>query len=215
MIKLVIFDLDGTLMNTLEDLADAANHVLSSHGFPTHPVPAYCYFVGNGMYDLIRRILPEGEKEGPMFDICFQEFYEYYTAHMHDKTTIYDGLWEVLEELQRRGVKMAVATNKVHEALAPLMAEYFPTIRFSAVFGQRKGVPTKPDPQIVYDILEQTGVSKEDTLYLGDTNVDMITAHRAGLKAVGVLWGYRTREELEGENAEYIISHPSELLMMI
>lgn len=150
-----------------------------------------------------------------MFEVCFQEFYTYYTAHMHDKTTLYDGLLEVLEELQRRGIKMAVATNKVHEALAPLMAEYFPTIRFSAVLGQRKGIPTKPDPQIVYDILEQTGVAKENALYLGDTNVDMITAHRAGLKAVGVLWGYRTREELESEHAEYIIKHPAELLNLI
>lgn len=214
-IKLIIFDLDGTLLNTLDDLADAANYVLSNHGFPTHPVDAYRYFVGNGMPTLITRILPEGQKEGAIYETCFKEFLEYYTLHMHDKTTIYEGLIDTLEALQSRGIQLAVATNKVQTALAPLMAEYFPTIRWAALFGQRPGVPTKPDPQIVYDILDQTGFQKQETLYLGDTNVDMQTAHGAGLTAVGVLWGYRPRPELEEANAEFIIKHPSEILTLL
>lgn len=213
--KLIIFDLDGTLLNTLEDLADAANHVLSEHGFPTHPVDAYRYFVGNGMPTLIQRILPEEHKSGAIYNICFKEFLDYYTIHMHDKTHVYEGLTETLEALQADGVKLAVATNKVHSALAPLMANFFPTIQWHALFGQRNGIPVKPDPQIVYDILEATGCTKEETLYLGDTCVDMETAHRAGLRAVGVLWGYRPRTELEEAKAEIIIEQPREILSII
>lgn len=215
MIKLLIFDLDGTLLNTLEDLADAANHVLEEHGFPTHPVDAYRYFVGNGMPTLITRILPEGCKTGSIYEICFREFLDYYTLHMHDKTSVYDGLTETLEILQSKGIKLAVATNKVHSAIAPLMSDYFPSIQWASLIGQRKDIPVKPHPQIVYDILAETHCVKEETLYLGDTSVDMETAHRAGLKAIGVLWGYRPRTELEEFGADHIISHPSELLHII
>lgn len=213
--KLLIFDLDGTILNTLEDLADAANHVLAQHGFPTHPVDAYRYFVGNGMPTLIQRILPEEHKSDAIYDICFKEFLDYYTVHMHDKTHVYEGLTETLETLQVRGIQLAVATNKVHSALAPLMANFFPTIRWQALFGQRQGIPVKPDPQIVYDILEATGCTKEETLYLGDTCVDMETAHRAGLKAIGVLWGYRPRTELEEAKADVIIEQPRQILSLV
>lgn len=212
MTKLCIFDLDGTLLNTLEDLADAANHVLAKHHYPTHPVDAYRYFVGNGMPTLIQRILPEEHRDEDTFNTCLHEFLEYYTIHMHDKTTVYDGLTEVLETLQRQHIKLAVATNKVHSALAPLMANFFPTVQWAALFGQRAGVPVKPDPQVVYDILKATGCTKEETLYFGDTAVDMDTAHSAGLKAVGVLWGYRQRTELEEAKAEIIIENPQEIL---
>lgn len=213
--KLLIFDLDGTILNTLEDLADAANHVLAQHGFPTHPVDAYRYFVGNGMPTLIQRILPEAYKSGSVYDSCFKEFLDYYTVHMHDKTHVYEGLTETLETLQVRGIQLAVATNKVHSALAPLMANFFPTIRWQALFGQRQGIPVKPDPQIVYDILEATGCTKEETLYLGDTCVDMETAHRAGLKAIGVLWGYRPCTELEEAKADVIIEQPRQILSLV
>lgn len=212
MVKLCIFDLDGTLLNTLEDLADAANHVLAEHHFPTHLVDAYRYFVGNGMPTLIRRILPPEHRDSEVYQVCFNEFLEYYTLHMHDKTTVYEGLTEVLETLQQQHVKLAVATNKVHSALAPLMANFFPTVKWNALFGQREGVPVKPDPQVVYDILQATGCTKEETLYFGDTAVDMDTAHAAGLKAVGVLWGYRPRTELEEAKAEIIIEKPAEIL---
>lgn len=212
MTKLCIFDLDGTLLNTLEDLADAANHVLAKHHYPTHPVDAYRYFVGNGMPTLIQRILPKEHRDEDTFNTCLHEFLEYYTIHMHDKTTVYDGLTEVLETLQRQHIKLAVATNKVHSALAPLMANFFPTVQWAALFGQRAGVPVKPDPQVVYDILKATGCTKEETLYFGDTAVDMDTAHSAGLKAVGVLWGYRPRTELEEAKADTIIQNPQEIL---
>lgn len=215
MAKLCIFDLDGTLLNTLEDLADSANHVLSAHHFPTHPVDAYRYFVGNGMPTLIHRILPAEYRDTEVYQTCFNEFLEYYTLHMHDKTTVYEGLSEVLETLQQQHVKLAVATNKVHSALAPLMANYFPSVRWDALFGQREGIPVKPDPQIVYDILAATGCTKEETLYFGDTAVDMDTAHAAGLKAVGVLWGYRPRAELEEAKAEIILEKPEEIFLYL
>ena len=215
MAKLCIFDLDGTLLNTLEDLADSANHVLSAHHFPMHPVDAYRYFVGNGMPTLIHRILPPEHRDTEVYQICFNEFLEYYTLHMHDKTTVYEGLSEVLETLQQQHVKLAVATNKVHSALAPLMANYFPTVKWDALFGQREGIPVKPDPQIVYDILAATGCTKEETLYFGDTAVDMDTAHAAGLQAVGVLWGYRPRTELEEAKAEIIIEKPEEIFLYL
>ncbi len=215
MARLVIFDLDGTLLNTLDDLADAANYVLLQHGFPEHPTEAYRYFVGDGISVLIQRILPEECRQGAVFEECRQAFVARYTAHMYDKTMVYDGMHDTLLTLQSNGIKMAVATNKIHEAVAPLMADYFPDILFSAIFGQRKGVPTKPNPQIVFDILQETGFSKDETLYVGDTSVDMLTAHAAGLKAAGALWGYRTRQELEESHADHIIAHPSELLTLV
>lgn len=213
--KLIIFDLDGTLLNTLEDLADAANHILAAHGFPTHPVDAYRYFVGNGMTKLIERILPEGKKTPEFINPCLKEFLAYYTEHMHDKTTVYQGITEVLTQLQDRGVKLSVATNKAHVAVVPLMAEYFPTIHWDALIGQRPGVPVKPDPTVVFDILATTGCEASEALYLGDTSVDMETAHRAGVRAVGVLWGYRPRTELEAADADIIIEKPEDLMKLV
>lgn len=215
MIKLVIFDLDGTLLNTLDDLADSSNYVLQQHGFPTHPTDAYRYFVGNGIPVLIQRVLPPEYKEGPIYEQCLQEFIAYYSIHMADKTKPYSEITETLTQLQHTGVKIAVATNKVHHAVAPLMKDYFPTIRFDALCGQQPSVKTKPDPQIVFHILKETGYTQEETLYAGDTAVDMNTAHNAGLHAVGVLWGYRPQKELEDAGADWLIRKPSELLPLI
>lgn len=212
MIKLIIFDLDGTLLNTLEDLADSANYILQQHHYPTHPVEAYRYFVGNGIPKLIERILPEDKKRGSEYDLCLKEFLEYYQKHMADKTHPYKGITEVLEHFQSRGIKLAVATNKVHTAVAPLMSDYFPTIRFDVMMGQRSGVPVKPDPQIVYDIMKEAGCGAQDTFYAGDTAVDVQTAHNAGLRVIGLLWGYRPRKELEEAGADFIIETPKDLL---
>ena len=154
--NLIVFDLDGTLLNSLEDLADSANHVLTQHGFPTHPVDAYRYFVGDGVRKLIERILPPEERNEATIELCRQEFVAYYKVHMEDKTSVYEGITDLLTELKKRGLKIAVATNKVHIAVAPLMAKYFPTIRFDSMIGQREGVPVKPAPQIMFDILKET-----------------------------------------------------------
>jgi phosphoglycolate phosphatase len=152
MVKLIIFDLDGTLLNTLDDLADCANYILKKNGFPTHTTEAYKYFVGNGVAMLMKRALPENISETVYIKIL-SEFMEYYEIHKSDKTAPYDGIIETLENLQDKGILLAVATNKPHELLPELMQHYFPTIQWAAVFGNRKDIPIKPHPQIVYDIL--------------------------------------------------------------
>jgi len=218
MIKLVIFDLDGTLLNTIDDLADCTNHVLQKNSFPIHEVDAYKYFVGNGVAKLLERALPKDIAEN-IFSEIHKEFLNYYEIHKEDKTKPYAGMVETLEELQEMGTLLAVATNKPHELLPALMQRFFPTIKWAAVFGNRKGVPVKPNPQIIYDILDfiidrdvVQDISINDILYVGDTAVDMETARNAGItKKVGVLWGFRTKEELEQAQAEYIIEHPEKL----
>ena len=213
--KLIVFDLDGTLINSLEDLADSANHVLVQHGFPTHPVDAYRYFVGDGVRKLIERILPEEERNDTQIELCRQEFVAYYRIHMEDKTKVYPGMTELLKALKDKGLKIAVATNKVHVAVAPLMAKYFPNIHFDSMIGQREGVPVKPHPQIMFDILKETGCQPSEALHVGDTATDMQLAHRAGIESVGVLWGYRPLEELQEAGAQHIIKHPLDLLKII
>lgn len=212
MIKLVIFDLDGTLLYTLEDLADSCNYLLRKHQLPEHPLDSFRYFVGNGIKKLVERALPEEKRTETFIESFFQEMIAYYDLHKEDKTRPYPQIVETLEALQQRGIMLGVASNKVNQAMAPLMAHYFPSIRFTSVLGQREGIPIKPDPQIVFDIMEATGVTQEETLYVGDTGVDMDTAHGANVPAVGVLWGFRDRKELEGHQAEFIISQPEELL---
>ena len=213
--KLVVFDLDGTLINSLEDLADSANWMLLQHGYPTHPVDAYRYFVGDGMRKLIERILPPEERNDVRIEQCKAEFVAYYTIHMEDKTVVYPGMIELLKELKDRGLKIAVATNKVHIAVAPLMAQYFPGIRFDSMIGQREGIPVKPHPQIMYDILKETDCQPSETLHVGDTATDMQLAHSAGVTPVGVLWGYRPLEELQEAGAKFIIEKPEELLGLV
>jgi len=213
--KIVVFDLDGTLINSLEDLADSANHVLTQHGFPTHPVDAYRYFVGDGVRKLIERILPAEERTDAQIEQCKAEFVAYYKIHMEDKTSVYEGITELLKALKARGLKIAVATNKVHVAVEPLMAKYFPGIHFDSLIGQREGIPVKPAPQIMYDILKETGCSASEALHVGDTATDMQLAHNAGVTPVGVLWGYRPLEELQEAGAQFIIEKPEELLGLV
>ena len=215
MIRLIVFDLDGTLINSLEDLADSANYVLEQHGFPIHPVDAYRYFVGDGVRKLIERILPEEERNDSRIEQCRKEFVDYYKIHMEDKTSVYEGITDLLRALKARGLKIAVATNKVHVAVEPLMAKYFPGIHFDSMIGQREGIPVKPQPQIMYDILKETGCQPSEALHVGDTATDMQLAHSAGVTPVGVLWGYRPLEELQEAGAKFIIEKPEELLGLV
>jgi len=219
MIKLIIFDLDGTLLNTLDDLADSTNYVLQQNGYPVHEVDAYKYFVGNGVEMLLRRALPKDISEITFSEILYQ-FLNHYEIHKADKTAPYESMIEVLEKLQDKGILLTVATNKPHELLPELMRHYFPTIKWAAVFGNRKGVPIKPHPQIVYDILNAISTRKEiardipaknQILYVGDTAVDMETAQNAGITKIGVLWGFRTKKELKQAHADYIIAQPQNL----
>lgn len=209
---LIIFDLDGTLLNTLEDLHDCTNYILKEYGYPTHPLDSYRYFVGNGIRMLLERALtPEARDSAPLERI-YQDFLAYYAVHKMDKTSVYDGIMELLLELQKRNIKIAVASNKAHEAMPELMNHYFPQISFSAVLGNRQGSPIKPAPDIVYDILKITHSNAQNTLYVGDTATDMQTATNAGLRKIGVLWGFRTLEELVQSGADFIAKVPIDIL---
>lgn len=210
--QLVIFDLDGTLLDTVADLANATNRALECCGYPTHPVDAYYQFVGNGINKLFARALPaECSNEDNVLRIR-SLFVPYYNEHNADCSRPYPGVVELLERLQSRGVLIAVASNKYHEATMKLVRHFFPGIRFSAILGQREGVPIKPAPDIVYDILRETGVGTGQTLYVGDSGVDMQTALNAGVESVGVAWGFRSEEELREHGAVHTVHRAEEIL---
>ena len=203
--KLIIFDLDGTLLNTIADLAQSTNHALQTLGYPTHEESAYNFMVGNGINKLFERALPENEKTEENVLRVRREFIPYYNEHNADKSRPYPGIPQLLKEMQKKGIQLAVASNKYQSATVKLIAHYFPTISFIAVFGQREGIPVKPDPTIVNDILDIAHVTKEDVLYVGDSGVDMQTAANAGVTACGVTWGFRPRTELEAFHPTYIV----------
>lgn len=215
MIRLVIFDLDGTLLDTIDDLAMATNHALRMCGYPVHEIGAYRFFAGNGINKLFERALPEAERRPENIVRIRKLFLPYYGEHNADLTVPYPGILEVLQHLQRSGVSMAVASNKYQEATERLIGHYFPRIDFVRVLGQREGIAVKPDPAIVFDILESAGVRPEEALFVGDSGVDMQTALRSGLCSVGVTWGFRPKEELLSEGARNVVDHPSELLTLI
>lgn len=206
--RLVIFDLDGTLLNTIADLANSTNHALKQLGYPTHEPEEYNFMVGNGINKLFERALPEGEKTEENVLRVRREFIPYYDQHNADESRPYPGIPELLERLQAKGIQLAVASNKYQAATEKLIAHYFPNIKFIAVFGQRDGVNVKPDPTIVEDILRISGTPKDEVLYVGDSGVDMQTARNAGVTACGVTWGFRPLAELESFNPRYIIEVP-------
>ena len=210
--KLVIFDLDGTLLDTIADLAESANHALKQLGYPTRDVEKIRTFVGNGVNKLLFRALPDEEKTEENMMRMRTHFVPYYDAHNADLSAPYPGIVALLEELQAKGLRMAVASNKYQEATVKLVKHYFPMIDFVEVLGQREGINVKPDPTIVFDILQKAGVSKEETLYVGDSGVDMQTAINAGVDAVGVTWGFRSRTELESFHPMGLIDKAEELL---
>lgn len=212
MIKLVVFDLDGTLLNTIADLANSTNYALKQNGFPTHDVEEYYYFVGNGINKLFERALPEACRTDADVLRIRQSFLPHYDAHNMDDSSPYPGIPALLETLQQRGILLAVASNKYQAAAERLVAHFFPTCSFVQVLGQREGVPTKPDPTIVHDILRVAGVASEETLYVGDSGVDMATALNSGAVACGVTWGFRPRQELEHFHPAYIVDDPQEIL---
>lgn len=210
--KLVIFDLDGTLLNTIADLAHCTNYALSKLGYPTHKAEQYPFMVGNGINKLFERALPEGEKTEENVLRVRKEFIPYYDMHNADDSRPYPGIPELLSYLQAADIQIAVASNKYQAATRKLIAHYFPEIHFIAVFGQREGIKVKPDPTIVFDILQLAGVAKEDVLYVGDSGVDMQTAANAGVAACGVTWGFRPRTELEEFQPEYIVDSAEEII---
>lgn len=210
--KLVIFDLDGTILNTIADLADSTNYALGQLGYPQRPLEEYPFMVGNGVRKLFERALPEGERTEENVERVRRLFVPYYDVHNIDSSRPYEGIGELLHRLRERGLEVAVASNKYQSAVRKLVACFFPDISFAAVLGQREGVPVKPDPTIVFDIMRETGVTAGEVLYVGDSGVDMLTAARAGVTACGVTWGFRPRTELEALQPAYIVDRPMEVL---
>ena len=213
--KLAIFDLDGTLLNTIEDLGYAANHALQAHGYPTHSIASYPFFVGNGVRRLIERVLPEDARTEATIDRLLITFKEYYNDHNTDYTKPYEGITELLSLLSSRGVAIAVASNKYQAATEKLISHFFPTLSFIAVEGQKEGVPVKPDPSIVFEILAKAKTPKADTIYIGDSGVDMETARRACVDSVGVTWGFRPEKELVENHADTIVNSPGDIAKLI
>lgn len=213
--QLVIFDLDGTLLNTIADLAQSTNYALEELGYPTHEEDAYRFMVGNGINKLFERALPEGEKTEVNVLRIRQKFVPYYDLHNADKSIPYPGIPKLLASLQERDIQLAVASNKYQSAAEKLITHYFPAIHFVAVFGQREGVLPKPDPTVVYDILKKAGVAHDHTLYVGDSGVDMETAINAGVISCGVTWGFRPRTELEAFHPDYIVERAEEIVEIV
>ena len=213
--KLVIFDLDGTLLNTIEDLGNAANYALSQNGYPTHSLARYPFFVGNGVRNLIRKALPDDMRTDSIIESLLKDFKEYYNEHNTDCTKPYDGIEELLRNLQDNGVKIAVASNKYQQATEKIIAHYFGDIDFVAVYGQREGVNVKPDPSVVFSILSDAKVPKSEVLYVGDSGVDMETARRACVDSVGVTWGFRSEKELNEYQADMIVNKASDIFDIV
>ena len=213
--KLVIFDLDGTLLDTIADLAESANYALKQLGYPTHNVETIRTFVGNGINKLLERALPAHEQTEENVMRMRSHFVPYYDIHNADLSSPYPGIVSLLEDLQAKGILLGVASNKYQAATVKLVKQYFPTIDFVEILGQREGINVKPDSTIVFDILKKANVSPEETLYVGDSGVDMQTAINAGVDAVGVTWGFRPRAELESFHPMGLIDEASELMKFI
>lgn len=208
--KAVIFDLDGTLLNTLEDLTDATNVALKHYGFPSRSLEEVRSFVGNGVKNLMLRAVPEGTEETVVED-CLKVFKSHYELHKQDKTAPYSGIMELLEALAKKGVQMGIVSNKFDVAVKELNAFYFGEY-IDVAIGESAKVAKKPAPDAVYQALEEMGVAKDDVLYVGDSETDVMTAKNAGVAMIGVTWGFRTEEVLRRTGADCIIHNPMELL---
>jgi len=213
--ELVIFDLDGTLLNTISDLACCTNHALILNNFPTHPIEAYKYFVGNGINKLFERSLPADCRNDENIALMRQYAIPYYELHCTDYTKPYPGIPELLKTLSNNGIKIAVASNKFQKATNLLIRTYFPDTDFVAVFGQREGIPIKPDPAVVHEILNIAGTTADRAVYIGDSGIDMQTASNSGVRSIGVTWGFRPREELETYGANAIVDTATEIAGLI
>jgi len=210
--KALIFDLDGTLLNTLEDLADAVNRVLSRKGFPTHDLDTFRFFVGEGVVVLITRSLPEDKRDDESIRTCLEAFRDDYGHNWNVKTKPYDGVAEMLDALTDRGLKMAILSNKPDDFTKRCVSELLSSWSFGVVFGQRDGIPPKPDPAGALEVAELLDLAPADFIYLGDSAVDMKTAAAACMFPVGALWGFRPIQELQEGGARVLIEHPMEIL---
>jgi len=215
MTKLVIFDLDGTLLDTIEDLANSVNFALEQYNFSTHPIEAYRFFVGNGVNKLLERALPEDKRNADIVSMLKVPFIKHYFAHSEEFTRPYPGIYELIGKLYSEGYQLAVASNKVHTATIDLVNRFFPEVKFVAVLGQREGYPVKPNPGILEEIIGLASVEKDEVMYVGDSGVDVATAYNAKVSFTGVLWGFRPRRELEEVGATRFVETTKELYEII
>ncbi|HIT83002.1 MAG TPA: HAD family hydrolase [Candidatus Avibacteroides faecavium] len=212
--RLVIFDLDGTLLDTIDDLAASTNHALRDNGLPMHDTAAYKHFVGNGIMKLIERAMPASKVNDASLARMRASFLAHYDRHNCDLTRPYDGITAMLHALADKGIGMAVASNKYDSAVKRIIGHYFPDIPFIAAEGNKEGVAPKPDPAIVLGIMAAAGCAKGDVLYVGDSGVDMQTAANAGVEACGVTWGFRPVDELRQFAPQHIVSTPAEIVAL-
>ena len=214
-IELVIFDLDGTLRDTIEDLGDSVNEVLRSRQLPEHSYEDYREYIGDGMEMLIRRSLPgELASDPEVFAAVLGDCQAAYGRNWNNKSSPYEGIQECLESLNRQGVKLAVLSNKPHHFTGLCVSELLPGIPFAEVCGDREGIPRKPDPGGALAIAGGLGIDAGRTLFAGDTDVDIITALGAGMVPVGVLWGFRGEDELRQAGARHLVAHPDEIVSL-
>lgn len=214
MYKVFIFDLDGTLLDTLQDLANAVNYALRQHAMPEHSLDDIRRFVGNGVRLLMERAVPDGAGN-PQFEAAFATFRQYYMEHSLDTTRPYDGIPELLRALKQKGCRLAVVSNKMMAATQELCVHFFPEIEVAIGEHEAEGIRKKPAPDTVCEALRQLGCDKHGAVYVGDSDVDIMTARNSGLPCVSVLWGFRDRQFLTAHGATTFISHPSELLGLL
>lgn len=210
----VIFDLDGTLIDSLDDLADSANEVLAKYGLNVHPVEVYKKFIGNGMRQLIKNACPENT-EASLIDAIFQDLRSIYSKNYINKTRPYDNVLNLLEKLKVLGIKMAVCSNKPDILTNEIIEKIIGKEYFGVIYGEREGVPRKPDPTSLIEAAKFLKAEPEKTIYLGDSGGDMICARNAGMYAAGALWGFREKDELTESGAQILLSNPMELLEFI
>lgn len=211
--KTVIFDLDGTLLDSIEDIASSMNKVLESLQLPTHKIEDYKHFVGGGVDILVENALSNQSKE--IKDEVTKRFKIEYDGKLHSKTLPYDGIYELLDELKKLDINLAVLSNKPHEFTVSYVNHFFKNYNFKEIHGQKKDVPKKPDPKAALDIVKCLDSSCENTYFIGDTKIDMQTAKNANMTAIGVLWGFRDEKELRDFGADFIVSNPLEILKII
>ncbi len=212
---LVIFDLDGTLLNTIGDLAACCDLALQKHNLPTHSFEEYESFVGNGILRLVERAIPEDLRTAEMIDAVRKDFVAIYTENIATHTVPYNDIIKLLKALKGKDLTLAVASNKFQAGTEKLISHYFGDIRFAAVLGQRPDIPLKPNPYIVREIIQRTSFTPDKILYVGDSGIDMQTAKAAGVESVGVTWGFRSREELEECGADHIVDSAMDILALV
>ncbi|KNY28766.1 HAD family hydrolase [Pseudobacteroides cellulosolvens] len=209
--KAVLFDLDGTLLDTIKDISQSMNYAMQKNGLPVYAIEEYKYLVGEGVYNLAKKALPEHLQNEETINCIVAQMKEHYEKHWADNTVLYEGIPELLNYLTSKGYKLSILSNKPHSFTQKIADKLLDKWQFDVIFGERKPIPIKPDPASALEIASIMGVNPQDFLYLGDTSVDMYTANNAGMYAVGVTWGFRKKDELLKSGAKLIINHPMKL----